>query len=73
MAISSNKSVHTYTCWPLAEGKTQVPTAVLYKPQGEKRWMWTAFGQEATDEEEGLLFMNFMADLCKQVSQLTVI
>ena len=74
VAISTEKpwSVDLCNYWPLPDGKKQVPTAVLYKPQGKKTLRWFAFGQEAIDEERGLLFMNFLAHLCKQVSQLTV-
>ena len=73
VAISTEnpKSVRIYKRWPSAEGKSQVPTAVLYKPQSKKTLRWFAFGQEAIDEEGGLLFMNFLAKLYKQVSQVT--
>ena len=72
IATEQPKNVAIYDRWPLAEGKAQAPTAVLYKPLSEKEWRCVAFGQKAADEEEGLLFMNFWAHLCEQVSQLTV-
>lgn len=70
VALSTENPRNIDLCiyWPLPDGKKQVPTAVLYKPQGKKTWRWFAFGQEAIDEEGGLLFMNFRAQLCKQVS-----
>ena len=70
VAISTEKpwSIDLCDYWPLPDGKKQVPTAVLYRSQEEKAWRCFAFGQEAIDKEGGLLFMNFLAHLCKQVS-----
>ena len=67
------KDANVYAKWPAAQGKTQVPTAVLYKPANSKRteWVFAAFGQDAIqqhalEEECWPLFRKFKMELHKQ-------
>ena len=65
----STRNAHLYDQWPMAKDKSQVPTAVLYRPvqKGkETEWKMHAFGQKAIDlhlkddESAGFpLFRNF--------------
>ena len=67
------KDVNVYDKWPGAQGKIQVPTAVLYKPANEEKteWDFAAFGQDAIrqhalEEESWPLFRKFKMDLHKK-------
>lgn len=69
------RDANVYNKWPGAQGKTQVPTAVLYKPANRKltKWVFAAFGQDAIqqhalEEEESacVLFRKFKMELHKQ-------
>ena len=75
----SPENIHLYDGWPASKDRSQVPTAVLYRPVAEGReteWVMHAFGQQAIDtylqEEEAdefVLFRNFKMKLhLKEVS-----
>ena len=69
----SPKKVHLYEGWPASKDRSQVPTAVLYRPVAKGReteWEMHAFGQQAIDryyqdeEADGFaLFRNFKMKL----------
>lgn len=71
-----SNNVHLYDGWPASKDRSQVPTAVLYRPVAKGReteWEMVAFGQEAIDtyfqEEEAdgfALFRNFKMKLHSQ-------
>ena len=72
------KDVNVYDQWPVARGKCQVPTAVLYKPANKEKteWEFAAFGQDAIQqhilqEESWLLFRKFKMELHRQMVVVT--
>ena len=72
VTLEQPKNLDIFNRWPLADGKTQVPTAVVYKLQ-DKKAQCVAFGQEAIDNEEGPLFINFLGNLREKVNCLLLV